>query len=192
VKSFRNLRTNIQFNSKKPKGNVIFITSSVSQEGKTTVASNLSSIFQMANYKSIIVDLDLYKPTLHKKFNINYEGGVSNYLRGKETLGEIIFSTAYPKLDIIPAGPISADAPELILSKKFNTMLETLKERYEYIFIDSAPFSVVADTLYLMQYADINLIVIRKNFTLKSFIIELEEMIEKHDFKNVALFVNEE
>jgi capsular exopolysaccharide synthesis family protein len=192
VKSFRNLRTNIQFNSKKPKGNVILITSSVSKEGKTTVASNLSTIFQMANYKSIIVDLDLYKPTLHKKFNINYQGGISNYLRGKESLGEIIFSTAYPNLDIIPAGPISADAPELILSKKFNSMLETLKERYEYIFIDSAPFSVVADTLYLMQYTDINLIVVRKNFTEKSFITELEDTIEEHGFKNVALFINEE
>jgi len=192
VKSFRNLRTNIQFNSKKPKGNVILITSSVSKEGKTTVASNLSSIFQMANYKSIIIDLDLYKPTLHKKFHINYEGGVSNCLRGKESLGEIIFSTAYPNLDIIPAGPISADAPELILSKRFNNMLETLKKRYEYIFIDSAPLSVVADTLYLMQYADINLIVIRKNFTKKSFITELEDTILEHNFQNIALFVNKE
>ncbi len=192
VKSFRNLRTNIQFNSKKSKGNVVLITSSVSKEGKTTVASNLSTIFQMASYKSVIVDLDLYKPTLHRKFSILYEGGISNYLRGKESLGEIIFSTAYPNLDIIPAGPISADAPELILSKKFNTMLETLKDRYDYIFIDSAPFSVVADTLYLMQYADINLIVVRKNFTEKSFITELEDTIEEHGFKNVALFINEE
>jgi capsular exopolysaccharide synthesis family protein len=192
IKSFRNLRTNIQFNSQKRKGSIVLITSSVSKEGKTTVASNLSSIFQMANYKSVIVDLDLYKPTLHKKFGITYEGGISNYLKGKESLGEIIFSTAYPNLDIIPAGPISTNAPELILSKKFNMMLETLATRYDYIFIDSAPFSVVADTLYLMQYADINLIVVRKDFTHKSFISELEEMIDKHNFKNVGLFLNGE
>jgi len=188
--SFRNIRTNLQFLSKKEKGNTILITSSIEKEGKTTITANLSSIFQIAGYKSIVIDLDLYQPRLHKFFEIDHEFGISTYLNGKNTLGEIIFSTAHKGLDIIPAGPIAPNASELILSDRLKSLLGHLQNRYDYIFIDSAPFTTVADTLYLMQFSDINLIVIRENFTKKSFLSNLEQMINQHEFKNTGLILN--
>ncbi|MCH9740847.1 MAG: polysaccharide biosynthesis tyrosine autokinase [Epsilonproteobacteria bacterium] len=188
--SFRNLRTTLQFMTNKSKGNTILVTSSISNEGKSTITSNLSTIFQMAGYKSIILDLDLYQPTLHKFFNIEHAIGMSTYLNRKDSIGDIIFSTAYQNLDIIPAGPVAPNASELILSERFNSLLSTLQKRYDYIFIDSAPFTMVADTLYLMQFSDVNLIVVRENFTQKSFLSNLDEVVAQREFKNTGLLVN--
>jgi len=188
--SFRNIRTNLQFLSKKAKGNTILITSSIEQEGKTTITANLSSIFQMAGYKSIVIDLDLYQPRLHKFFKIEHEVGISTYLNGKSTLGEIIFSTAHKGLDIIPAGPLAPNASELILSERLKSLLKHLQSRYDYIFIDAAPFTTVADTLYLMQFSDVNLIVIRENFTKKSFLSSFDQIVKQHGFKNTGLIFN--
>ncbi len=188
--SFRNIRTNLQFLSKKEKGNTILITSSIEKEGKTTITANLSSIFQMAGYKSIVIDLDLYQPRLHKFFTIEHEVGISTYLNGKSTLGEIIFSTAYKGLDIIPAGPLAPNASELILSDRLKSLLGHLQNRYDYIFIDAAPFTTVADTLYLMQFSDVNLIVIRENFTKKSFLSSFDQIVKQHGFKNTGLIFN--
>jgi len=190
TKSFRNLRTSLQFVSKGAKGSTILVTSSVSNEGRTTIVANVSSIFQMAGYKSIVIDLDLYQPKLHKYFGIEHKVGMSTYLNGKDTLGNIIFSTAYQNLDIIPAGPLAPNAAELILSEKLKSLLSTLRKRYDYVFIDSPPFTSVADTLYLMQYSDINLIVLRENFTKKSSLTGLDELMNQHQFKNCGLLLN--
>lgn len=188
--SFRNLRTNLQFISSKDKGNTILITSSVPNEGKSTITSHLSTIFQIAGYKSIIIDMDLYQPTLHKFFKLPMDVGMSSYLNKNDSIGDIIFSTTYQNLDIIPAGPIAPNASELILSERFKSLLSTLQKRYDYIFIDSAPFTMVADTLYLMQFTDINLIVVRENFTKKSFLSNIDETVNKKAFKNIGLLLN--
>jgi capsular exopolysaccharide synthesis family protein len=144
----------------------------------------------MANYKSIVIDLDLHKPELHKYFDIEHTKGVSTYLSGKDNIGDIIFSTAHQNLDIITAGPIAPNPSDLILSERLEILLNTLKKRYDYVFIDSAPFSMVADTLYLMQHANINLVVLREKVSKKSSISNLENMIKQHDFNNVGLLIN--
>ncbi|MBD3794308.1 MAG: chromosome partitioning protein ParA, partial [Campylobacterales bacterium] len=85
---------------------------------------------------------------------------------------------------------IAPNASELILSERFKSLLSTLQKRYDYIFIDSAPFTMVADTLYLMQFTDINLIVVRENFTKKSFLSNIDETVNKKAFKNIGLLLN--
>ncbi len=190
--SLRNLRTTLQFMSSKNKGNIILITSSVANEGKATIVSTLSTVFQKAGYKSIIIDLDLYQPTLHEFFKINRHIGMSTYLNKKDSIGDIISSTSYQNLDIIPAGPIAPNASELILSQRLNSLLTTLQNRYDYIFINAAPLSLVADTNYLMQFTDINMISVRKDYTEKSFLFNLDKTIKERKIKNTGLLFLEE
>ena len=190
--SLRNLRTTLQFMSSKNKGNIILITSSVANEGKATIVSTLSTVFQKAGYKSIIIDLDLYQPTLHEFFKINRDIGMSTYLNKKDSIGDIISSTSYQNLDIIPAGPIAPNASELILSQRLNSLLTTLQNRYDYIFINAAPLSLVADTHYLMQFTDINMISVRKDYTDKSFLFNLDKTIKERKIKNTGLLFLEE
>ena len=190
--SLRNLRTTLQFMSNKAKGNTILITSSVTNEGKATIVSTLSTLFQKAGYKSIIVDMDLYQPTLHEFFNINRNIGMSTYLNKKDSIGDIISSTTYQNLDIIPAGPIAPNASELILSKRFNSLLSSLQNRYDYIFINAAPLSLIADTHYLMQFTDINMISVRKGYTDKSFLFNLDKTLKERKIKNTGLLFLEQ
>jgi capsular exopolysaccharide synthesis family protein len=190
AESFRRLRTNLQFLSKSNNSNIILVTSIKYKEGKSAILANLSAILQLSGYKTIVIDLDLYNPSLHSFFDIDYSGGISEYLSGKENLSDIIFSTIYPDLDIIPAGAIPINPSELILSKKVEIMLDKLKERYDYILIDSTPVGSLTDTLNLIRYADINLVVFKANKARKTSINKLEKMITKYNLKNIGLILN--
>jgi len=191
TESFREIRTNLQFMRKVNQSNVILVTSNSFEEGKSITVANLCSIFQMANYKSIIVDLDLHKPNIHKYFNMEHEKGISTYLSGRDEIGDIIFSTAHKHLHIITAGPIAPNPSDLILSDRLEMLLNNLRKRYDYVFINSAPLSIGADTLYLMQHADVNLVVIREKVSKKLFVSNLEILLKQHDFNNVGIVINQ-
>jgi len=188
--SFRTLRTNLQFMRKEDKGTIILLTSTIANEGKSTISANLSTIFEMAKYKTIVINFDLRKPSLHKFFDVPNEKGVSSFLNGRHSIKEIIQSTEFGNLDIIPSGPIPLDPSELILSKEIPKLFEELKKIYEYIIIDTAPIGIVSDTKTLMKYTDLNLIIIREDYAKKDFILTLEEMVEKHQFENIGLILN--
>jgi len=190
AESYRSLRTNLQFSRKENQASVILVTSTIAGEGKSTTAANLGAIFQMADYKSIVINLDLRKPTLHHYFNVDNDIGMSTYLSGKSSIEEIIQSTKYDDLDVIASGPIPPNPSELILTDKLDRLINDLKEVYDYIFIDSAPMGLVTDTMHLMQYADISLIVFRENYARKSFVTDLNNLVKQHDLKHIGIVVN--
>ncbi len=188
MQSFRNFRTKINFNHPKQMGNVILITSSKDRESKSTIVANLGYIFQKANYKTLIIDFDLYNPKLHDYFNLKLDSGVSEYLASKENnIDKIIQHTAHPNLDVITAGSTREDASELILSKRLYFFIEILKKRYNYIFIDAIALRIEADVLYIMKYSDVNLITVQEGLTKKSFISNIQQKIGEYKFKNIAL-----
>ncbi len=190
AESYRNLRTNLQFARKQNQANVILVTSTIAGEGKSTIAANLGAIFQMANIKTVVINLDLRKPTLHHYFNVDNSAGMSTYLSGKHSIEKIIQPSEYKNLDIIASGPIPPNPSELILTDKLDELMNKLKEEYDYIFIDSAPLGLVTDTMHLMQYADISLIVFRENYAQKSFVTDLNHLVENHDLKNIGIVIN--
>ncbi|NOZ91334.1 MAG: polysaccharide biosynthesis tyrosine autokinase [Epsilonproteobacteria bacterium] len=188
MQSFRNFRTKINFNHPKQMGNVILITSSKDRESKSTIVANLGYIFQKADYKTLIIDFDLYNPKLHDYFNLQLGSGVSEYLDAKENnIDKIIQHTAHPNLDVITAGSTREDASELILSRRLFFFIEILKKRYNYIFIDAIPLRIEADVLYIMKYSDVNLITVQEGLTKKSFISNIQKSIGEYKFKNIAL-----
>ena len=190
AESFRTLRTNLQFSKKENTATTILVTSTIAGEGKTTTVANLVTMLDMARYKTVVINLDLRKPTLHKFFSVDNSIGISTYLNGNHNLQEIIRATEFANLDIITSGPITENPSELILSKKLPELLEQLKGMYDYIIIDSAPIGIVTDTKTIMKYTDLNLIIIRENYAKKEFISTLEDMIAKYEFKNVGLIIN--
>jgi capsular exopolysaccharide synthesis family protein len=188
IQSFRNFRTKINFNHPRQMGNVILITSSKDRESKSTIVANLGYIFQKADYKTLIVDFDLYKPQLHSYFNLNLDKGVSEFLDAKENdIDKIIQHTDHPNLDIITAGSSRDEASELILSRRLYFFIKILKKRYNYIFIDAIPLTIEADVLYIMKESDVNLITIQEGLTKKKFISNIQNSIGEYKFKNIAL-----
>jgi len=190
AEAHRSLRTNLQFTQNTNKAHVILITSTIMGEGKSTTVANLSAIFNLAGYKCVVINLDLRKPTLHKFFNVDNSIGMSTYLSGRSKIEDIIVPTDYEGLDVITSGPIPPNPSELIMTDKMQELIDELKEEYDYIFIDSAPLGLVTDTMNLMPYADINLIIFRENYALKSFAKDLNSLVERHDLKHIGLVLN--
>ena len=190
TESLRSLRSNLQVNKNPTKGNIILLTSTIAEEGKSMLTANLGAIFQMAGYKTLMINLDLRKPTLHNYFNIKNGKGMSGFLSNKDSVQEIIFSTEHKNLHLIPSGIIPLNPSELILSDRLLKLLDVLKTRYDYIFIDSAPIGLVSDTIHLMKYTDMNLVVFRESYAEKSFIDGLDNIIEKNNLKRVGMILN--
>ncbi len=189
--SFRDLRTNLQFALNRDSSNSILITSMSPFYGKSLIASNLGAIFQLAGYKSIVIDLNLKNPSLDRFFDIDGSNeGMSSYLRGDSNMSDIIFQTEYPNLDFIPAGKRVINSSELILSHRLEIMLNKLKEVYDYIIIDSTNLISSKDTLYLTKYTDINLVVLKINSSRKKDIKKLEKMINRYKLKNIGFVIN--
>jgi len=191
TESYRSLRSHLPSKKDDGRANIILVTSTVENEGKTTLIANLASVFQMAGYKSIILNLDLRKPTLHEYFDLKNDKGMSSYLSGKESIQNIIFSTKYPDLHVITSGPIPNNPSELILSHKFNILLDILKTRYDYIFIDSAPVGLVSDTIHLMKFTDINLVIFKENHAESSYVDAIHNIIKKSNIENVGIVLNQ-
>ena len=190
TESYRSLRTNLQFMSQKKLGNVVLVTSSIQSEGKSTTAANLGAIFNMAGLKTLVINLDLRKPALHNYFDVSNTLGMSAYLSGKANANEIIMNTAYPDLDIIPSGPIPPNPSELILSEKLEVLIDELKTHYHYIIIDSAPLALVTDTMQLIRYADMNLVLVRAEYSIKPMITDLNKLVKEHTIEHVGIVMN--
>jgi len=190
TESFRSLRSNLVYKKSNEEAKIILLTSTIASEGKTTITSNLASTFHMAGYKTIILSLDLRKPTLHEYFNLQNEKGMSTYLMGKNSIQDIIFTTKHTNLHVITSGPVPPNPSELILSDKLIELLNILKSRYDYIFIDSAPIGLVSDSIQLMKLSDQNIIVFRENYSEEVFLESLNNLVEKHHLKNIGLVLN--
>ena len=191
AEAFRNLRTNLQFIAKDRRNNIIAITSTVASEGKTTVSVNLGAILSMSGKKTIIVNLDMRKPTLHKRFNLELGEGISSLLAEKTTLSDVIQKTKYKNLDIISSGPIPPNPSELVQSELMLKILEKLKEVYEVIILDTPPVGLVTDARILMDYADTSIYIFRANYSKKEYLNNLKRMSQYTSLHGISIVLND-
>ena len=189
---FRLLRNNIQFLFTSPDKKVVMVTSSVSSEGKTFVSSNLAISFALTGKKTLIVGLDIRRPKAAHHFGVSNRRGIVNYLSGQETdINNIITPTGHPNLDIIPGGPVPPNPNELLLNDTLDRLIAELRNRYDYIVIDSAPVGLVSDSYLINRVVDVNLFVARAEYTSCSHIKTLNNIIESGRLKSVYLCVND-
>ncbi len=190
TEAFRSLRTNLEFMPHESGSHVISITSTVGGEGKTTIATNLAAIMSMAKNKTIVLNLDMRKPTLHEKFDLPNTKGMSNLLSGNTNLGSVIQPTEYEHLDVITSGPIPPNPSELIQSALIEKILMKLREVYDVIILDTPPIGLVADARILMQFSDTNIYVVRADYAKKDFLRNVEKL-SKEDIKGLGILLND-
>jgi capsular exopolysaccharide synthesis family protein len=193
AESFRTLRTNIQYFNidMADKTRVISITSTISGEGKSFCAINLASIFALGDKKTLLMGIDLRKPKLHRELNTDNIKGLSTYLVGTHTLDEVIIPTHQNNLFFMPAGPVPPNPAELIETTKMVNLVNLLKEKYDMIIMDTPPIALVTDALLLAKYSDINLFVIRQNYSRKNMVKLINELFQEKGFKNVGIVIND-
>ena len=154
----------------------IMITSTTPQEGKTTISINLARSFALAGNKVIIIDADLRKPRIHKVFGMENNQGLSSYLAGIDD-HHVQRIDGEENLFVMPSGPIPPNPSELLVSQNFNTLMETLENEFDYIFIDSAPLFSATETLLISQTAK-TLLVVKAESTTYDHIDESINMLE--------------
>ena len=161
---FRLLRTNIQYINKDEKSTAIMLTSTTPANGKTFVTANLAITLAQANKRVILVDSDIRKPRLHKVFELENTVGLSDYLRNSSD-GLYIRKTNIENLSIVTAGTMVNNPSELIGQEKFKKTIEALKEKYDYVIIDSSPILMVTDSILVSRVVDATILIAIYNKT---------------------------
>lgn len=163
--SYRVLRTNLGFSSIVKSFKTVLVTSASAQEGKSTVASNLAIVCAQAGYKVILVDCDLRKPTQHKLFDVPNDNGFTNCIFSKDDHGKAVRTLNLINLSVLTSGPIPPNPAEILNSERTLLLWTDLKNKYDYIFIDSPPVLSVADASILAAQSDAVLLVVKSGYT---------------------------
>jgi capsular exopolysaccharide synthesis family protein len=185
TESFRDLRINLQLEDNTPK--VILVTSMLNEDTRCEISMNLSAIFEMAKYRTIIIDLDMRGAKLDRLFNIQIDKGISSYLVKECSLSDIIYPTKYPNLKVIPVGISYPNPSELILSEYLPKLINELRLKYDYIIINSPSLKSVTDTKHIMKFSDINLFVFKETFSKKSSLSGLNLIANQKKFKKIGI-----
>ena len=198
TESFRLLRTNLQFMMKNSSGKVVLFTSSFSGEGKTFIASNLAASVALLGKKVLLVGADIRRPRLAEVFGFEQEGeGLTSYLVADEkdyaVLDRcIVKSNIIEGFDLLPAGIIPPNPAELLAGTNLEKAIEYLKNKYDYIIMDSAPVGLVSDSLIASRVADAVVYVLRLNYSHAEDVSFLNTLVAEGKLENVSVVINAE
>ncbi|WP_029904808.1 exopolysaccharide transport family protein [Prevotella sp. 10(H)] len=191
AESFRNMRVRIEYMAQRENKIMVLVTSTEPADGKTFIATNIASVYQLMGKKVVIVDLDLRRPSVAKTLQIDSQKGISNYLIGQVSLEEIIYTHPDYGFDVIPAGTLPPNPSELIKTAKTKQVLEYLKEQYDYVVVDCSPVGLVSDAYILSEIADTTLFVVRRAKTNKSFFKSVITQLKYDGVEDIALVFND-
>lgn len=193
--SFRMFRSNVQ--ALPGDARVIQITSSVLGEGKSFVASNLALSLAYVGKKVLLMGMDLRRPALPKVFKceVDSKKALVTYLVGKvNDLDDIIIhSEQSHHLDMIFSGVIPPDPTALLSSTRAEHLIEKLKNRYDYVIIDSAPYFPVTDSSIINKYVDATIYVVRCDYTSLKLLKEIDHVIHRriNPLRNANIVMND-
>jgi len=155
AEGFRTLRAAIALSPRSDKYRVVAVTSTIPAEGKSLVASNLAIVMAQTGLKTLLVDADLRRPSVHKVFRLQSPVGLSSYLTEKVSrVDEFIHTSEVPHLDVVCCGAVPSSPSELAGSKRMRQFLEEVRGRYERVILDCPPVSAVSDPLIIASLSD--------------------------------------
>lgn len=193
VEQFRSLRTQLHYlHDNESKGRVTLIASSVAGEGRSFIASNLGVALATSGKKTIILELNLYRPIMADIFNLPISHpGMSNYLNWESLKEEVIQnSVTYRNLDVVTSGQFIPNFSELLDRKRIEILLDWLRLHYDHIIIDTSPLQVIGDANIVSRLCDITLYVIRKSFTSKTQIPFINKLYTDQQLPNMNIIFN--
>ena len=189
--SIKTLRTNLDFFSVNSTKKVVAVSSTVSGEGKSFIAMNLGAVMAVSNKKVILLDLDMRKPKINLPAEVDDRSkGMSTILIRKNSWKECLTRTGLTNFDYIPSGPHPPNPSELLLNEEFTDLLEDLKKHYDYIILDTPPVGLVTDGIMAMKRADISLYIFRADYSRKTFVYNLQRIININKFSNITTVLN--
>ena len=163
TEAYQNLRTALLFARRDDSGQVVLVTGTAPQEGKTTTIVNLARLLAGSGEKTVVVDCDLRRAQMHQRLGLTREPGFTDFFVRHEPLSALLRPTATPNLFVLTAGPLPPNPPALLARKALGDLLEELKRSFEWVLVDSPPLASVTDALLLARHADHALLVVQHN-----------------------------
>jgi capsular exopolysaccharide synthesis family protein len=196
AEAFRTLRTNLQFVMRGSKSKVIMLTSTISGEGKTFVASNLAVSTALLGKKVLLIGCDIRRPRLAEVFKFDPSSqGLTSYLAGDENNLSLLDSFILPSgtvegLDLLPAGIVPPNPAELLSGNNLDRAIAHLREKYDFIILDAAPVGLVSDSLIVNRVADIVAYVVRLGYSHKSDADFITSLVKEKKLEHMGIIVN--
>ena len=178
AEAYRRLRTNIEYSSFDDKYKVIVVTSSFPGEGKSTTAGNLVISMSDTEKKVLLIDCDVRKPSLHRKFKISNSKGLTELIMGKSSFNEISYKYN-ENLTIITSGSKVPNPSELLGSEVMYRFLQEARENFDYVIMDTPPVQLVTDAQILCSKADGTLLVVKAESTKKNQVASSVDLLRK-------------
>lgn len=189
AEAYRSLRSNIEYSSFDDEYRVIVVTSSVPGEGKSTTSGNLAIALAQSGNSVLLVDCDMRKPSIHKKFKISNAAGTAELLLRKKLFEEVA-NKYNENLTIITAGKIPPNPSEMLASRAMTAFIEEMKKEFKYIILDTPPLQAVTDAQVLSTKADGILLVVKAGSTKKDAVLNSVDLIEKVHGKVIGIVLN--
>ncbi|GAB3333814.1 tyrosine-protein kinase [Larkinella ripae] len=195
TEQFNVLRANLPMidgNQPPPGSQLILVTSSISGEGKSFFSINLAFSLAQLGKRVVILESDLRKPKTTSYMGMSNEGmpGLAEYLSGDSDVSELIRTTGHENLFLISSGFIPSHPSELLSNGRMGVLLNTLRQQFDYIILDTPPVTFLADTTILAPYADKVFYIVRNDYTPRNCIQLLTNMTTKHKFKSLNVIFN--
>jgi capsular exopolysaccharide synthesis family protein len=167
------------------------VTSAEPADGKTFIAANVASVYQLTGKRVVLIDFDLRRPSVGKILDTHSKKGVSNFLIGQVSLEEI--TTTHPEygFDVITAGTLPPNPSELIKTKRTKDLITYLKANYDFVIIDCSPIGLVSDAYILSRFVDCVLFVVRREKTNKSFFKSVVTQVKDDGLDRFAIVFND-
>ena len=189
AEAYRSLRSNIEYSSFDDEYRAIVVTSSVPGEGKSTTSGNLALSLAQSGNKVLLVDCDMRKPSIHKKFKISNMSGTAELLLRKESF-EDVANFYNENLTIITAGKIPPNPSEMLSSRAMTAFIKEMKKEFKYIILDTPPLQAVTDAQVLSTKADGVLLVVRAGSTKREMVLNSVDLIKKVHGKIIGTVLN--
>lgn len=163
TEAYQNLRTSLIFARREDSGQVVLVTGTAPQEGKTSTIVNLSKLLAASGEKTLVLDLDLRRAQIHRRLGVPKEPGFSDYFTKRAELDSLVQATKSPNLYVLASGALPPNPPAIIARKQTGDLLDRLRRHFDWILVDSPPLASVTDGLLLARYADLVVYVIQHN-----------------------------
>lgn len=189
---FRMVRSSLQFMTAGDGCHTILVTSTRPGEGKSFISVNLAASFAITGKRVVLLGMDIRNPQLGNYLGLKHNAGITNFLADPSlSIDSIIMpSPRVQGCDVILAGPVPPNPSELLSSAAVDKLFAELRERYDYIIIDSAPSGMVSDTLSLGHVADMTLYVTRADYTLRRDVTFVNNLSTDNRLPRIALVLN--
>src|SRR6185437_12447749 len=191
AEAYRTLRSSVLLSSMEDPPKLIVVTSAFPQEGKTTTTSNFAVALAQRGGRVLLIDADMRRSSLYRRFGMEQGSGLSNVLMGADPAELITTPVAnLPELHVLPAGPIPQEPAELLSSPRMRQLLRKWSNEYDHVVIDTPPVFPVTDALVLASQADAVLLVVRAGVTRKKALLRMRDVLQRANANIVGVALN--